>query len=218
MLTTVKALRGFLRLAGYYRKFIPDFGKIIGPLTVLTKKDNFKWNDAAIMPFNTLKQAMLSPQVLALSDFSQPFTIESDALGYGIGAVLQRNGRPIAFTSKALSVMNQSLSAYEREMMAILHTIKKWQSYLVDKHFITKTYHHSLKLFLQNRANTPFQQKWVSKLLGFDYEVQYKQGCDNQVADALSKLPLGAPQEQSSPTLNQMEFFGNFLPLSKLDG
>lgn len=67
---------------------------------------------------------MLSPQVLALPDFNQPSIIESDAFGYGIEAVLQQNGRPIAFTNKALSVRNQSLSTYEREMMTILHVKK----------------------------------------------------------------------------------------------
>ncbi|TQD94797.1 hypothetical protein C1H46_019590 [Malus baccata] len=100
---------------------------------------------------------MLSLQVLALPDFTQPFIIESDAFEFGIGAVLQQNGMPIAFTSKALSIRNQSLSAYEREMMAIIHAVKKWQSYLVGRHFIIKTDHYSLKFFLQNRAHTPFQ-------------------------------------------------------------
>lgn len=57
--TTVKTLRGFLGLKGYYKKFIPDFGKIISPLTVLTKRDNFKWSEAATVAFNTLKQVML---------------------------------------------------------------------------------------------------------------------------------------------------------------
>lgn len=67
---SIKALRGFLGLAGYYRKFIPGFRKIINPLIVLTKKDNFKWSDLATAAFNELKHAMLSPQVLALPDFS----------------------------------------------------------------------------------------------------------------------------------------------------
>lgn len=68
---------------------------------------------------------MLSPQVLALPDFSQPFIIESDASGSGIGDVLQQNGKPITFTSKTLSVRNQSSSAYEREVMATFHAVKK---------------------------------------------------------------------------------------------
>lgn len=185
---SVKALRGFLGLAGYYRKFVPNYGKISGPLTQLTKKDGFHWTPEATAACHQLKQLMLSPQVLALPDFTQTFVIESDASGNGIGAVLQQNGKPIAFTSKALGPRNQALSAYEREMMAIIHAIKKWQTYLHGRHFIIKTDHHSLKYFLSQRANTPFQQKWVAKLLGFDYEIQYKQGIDNPVADALSRL------------------------------
>lgn len=79
----MKALRGFLGLTGYYRKFIPHFGKIISPLIALTKKDSFKWNIEATEAFHTLKQAMLSSQVL------KPFTIETDDSRHGIGAVLQ---------------------------------------------------------------------------------------------------------------------------------
>ncbi|TQD70724.1 hypothetical protein C1H46_043741 [Malus baccata] len=174
--TSVKALRGFLGLTGYYRKFIPQFGRISAPLTQLTKKDGFKWSPAATAAFQELKNAMLSPQVLALPNFSKPFVIESDASGVGIGVVLQQGGRPIAFTSQVLGPKNQALSAYEREMLAVVHAVKKWQSYLLGSHFIIQTDHHSLKYFLQNRANSPFQQKWVSKLLGFDYEIQYRKG------------------------------------------
>lgn len=104
--TTVKALRGFLGLTGYYRKFIPQFGKIITHLIVLTKKDNFQWTNAAITAFYTLKAAMLSPMVLALLDFSKAFIIETDASGHDIGDVLQQLGKPIAFTSRALCPQN----------------------------------------------------------------------------------------------------------------
>ncbi|XP_070672221.1 uncharacterized mitochondrial protein AtMg00860-like [Malus domestica] len=87
--TSVKALQGFLGLTRYYRKFILGFGKIISPLTVLTKKDNFHWTPEATTAFNQLKTAILSPHVLGLPDFTQPFIIESDASGFGIGTVLQ---------------------------------------------------------------------------------------------------------------------------------
>ncbi|XP_008239126.1 PREDICTED: uncharacterized protein LOC103337735 [Prunus mume] len=188
--TSVKSLRGFLGLTGYYRKFIPHYGRESFPLTQLTKKDGFLWTPEATAAFHRLKELMLSPRVLALLDFTKPFIIESDASGSGIGAVLQQEGRPIAFTSKTLGPRNQALSTYEREMMAIVHAIKKWHHYLQGRHFIIKTDHHSLKYFLNHKAHTPFQQKWVTKLLGYDYEIHYRQGSDNKAADALSRFPI----------------------------
>ncbi|KAM2483558.1 hypothetical protein ACFX1W_041177 [Malus domestica] len=131
---------------------------------------------------------MLSPTILSLPDLSKTFVIETDASNTCIGAVLQQKGRSRAFTSKAFGPRSQAMSAYEREMLAIVHAIKKWQTYLHGNHFVVCTDHHSLKYFLQNRVHTQFQQKWISKLLGFDYEIQYKQGTENQVVDALSWL------------------------------
>lgn len=76
-----------------------------------------------------------------------------------------------------------------RELIAIVHVVKKWQNYLQGRQFIIRTDHNSLKYFLSQRANTSFQNKWVSKLIGFDYEIQYKKGNDNVVVDALSRIP-----------------------------
>ena len=185
----VKELGGFLGLTGYYRKFIPDYGKICQPLYNLTKKDGFVWNNSSTEAFEQLKQIMSSPQVLTLPNFTQTFVVECDASGNGIGAVLQQNRRPIAFFSQALGPKNQALSTYERELIAIVHAVRKWQNYLQGRHFIIKTDHSSLKYFLGQRTNTQFQQKWVSKLLGFDYEIQYRSGNENIVADSLSRIP-----------------------------
>ncbi|CAL8175631.1 unnamed protein product [Prunus armeniaca] len=188
--TSVKSLRGFLGLTGYYRKFIPHYGRESFPLAQLTKKDGFVWTPEATAAFHKLKELMLSPRVLSLPNFTKPFIIESNASGSGIGDVVQQEGRPIAFTSKILGPRNQALSTYEREMMAIVHAIKKWHHYLQGRHFIIKTDHHSLKYFLNHKAHTPFQQKWVTKLLGYDYEIHYRQGSDNKAADALSRFPI----------------------------
>ena len=158
---------------------------------------------------------MVSPQVLALPDFSQPFELECDASGCGIGVVLQQGGRPIAFFSKSLGPRNQALSTYERELIAVVYAVRKWQNYLQGRHFIIKTDHHSLKYFLHHRANTAFQQKWVSKLLGYDYEIQFKNGSQNAVADALSRLP-GVP-ELREPTGGTTKHVMPFLTLT-MDG
>ncbi|GAU45146.1 hypothetical protein TSUD_253790 [Trifolium subterraneum] len=183
----VKGVRGFLGLTGYYRKFIKDYGKIAKPLTELTKKDNFLWGKEAAEAFEKLKLIMTTAPVLVLPNFDLPFEVECDAAGRGIGAVLMQNKQPIAFFSKALSEGNLAKSVYEKELMALVLSIQHWRHYLLGNKFVVYTDHKSLKHFLQQRISSPDQQCWLAKLLGYQFEVQYKPGPDNKAADALSR-------------------------------
>lgn len=125
--SNVSELRGFLGLTGYYRKFVRHYGIMAKPLTILLQKKGFKWTEEAQTAFERLKEAMSTTPVLALPDFHQPFTIETDACDLGIGTVLSQKGHPIAFYSKALGVKNQQLSIYEKEFLAIMMAVDKWR-------------------------------------------------------------------------------------------
>jgi hypothetical protein len=187
----VKGVRGFLGLTGYYRKFIKDYGKVARPLTELTKKDDFGWNEAAQIAYEKLKESLTSAPVLALSNFTQEFTIECDASGVGVGAILTQNKRPVAYFSKALGVRNLMKSAYEKELMAVVLAIQHWRLYLIGRRFVVSTDQKSLKQLLQQRIVTAEQQNWAAKLLGFDFDIVYKPGKSNKGADALSRIHEG---------------------------
>jgi hypothetical protein len=184
---TLKILRGFLGLTGYYRKFVKNYGKIAAPLTELLKNNSFTWNPTTSRAFQTLKMAMCTTPILTLPDFTKTFVLECDASGKGIGNVLMQEGHPLAFTNKQLFERNLGKSIYEKEMLAILHVVDILHPYLLGKRFQIKTNHQSLKYFLEQCISSLEKQKWVTNLFGYDYEIIYKKGKDNVVVDALSR-------------------------------
>ena len=111
---TVRALRGFLGLAGYYRKFIRDFGSITAPLTKLLKKEGYRWSEEANTAFQALKTALSTAPVLHMPDFSQDFIVDVDASGSGFGAVLHQGDGAVAFYSRSIAPTHAKLAAYER--------------------------------------------------------------------------------------------------------
>ncbi|GJS36091.1 gypsy/ty3 retroelement polyprotein [Tanacetum coccineum] len=161
----IKRLRGFLGLTGYYRRFIKGYATISKPLIALLKKNLFEWTNVAQQAFEDLKITML---------------IE------GIRAVLQQQGHLIAFLSRSLAPRHKRLFTYEKELWVVVYALEKWRRYLLDRHFKIKTDHFSLKYLMEQRLTTPFQIKWLPKLLGYDYEIIYKKGSENIVTDALS--------------------------------
>jgi len=125
---------------------------------------------------------------LALLDFTQPFVIECDACRISIGAVLSQNNRLIAYFSEAFKGFALTLSTYEKEMLAIVKSIKKWRPYLLGKPFTVRTDQQSLKYLLEQRITTPAQTRWLPKIMGYEYIIEYKKGVDNQVTDSLSRV------------------------------
>ncbi|GJV55887.1 putative mitochondrial protein [Tanacetum coccineum] len=137
-----------------------------------------------VMPFG-----LTMPNLLSNLSSIQSLKNSSDNLCTGLGAILQQGGHPITYLSKSLEYRHWSLSTYEKELMAVVLALDKWMGYALNIHFKIKTDHFSLKYLLDQSITTPFQTKWLPKLLGFDYDLTYKKGSDNAAADALSRLP-----------------------------
>jgi hypothetical protein len=184
---SARAVHGFLGLAGYYRKFVHNYGTIAAPLTALLKEDGFSWTEAATEAFSILKAAATSAPVLAMPDFAKMFVVECDASSHGFGAVLVQDGHPIAFFSRPVAPRHRALAAYERELIGLVHAIRHWRPYLWGQRFLVKTDHYGLKYLLDQRLAMIPHHHWVGKLLGFDFSVEYKPGPANAIADALSR-------------------------------
>lgn len=133
---------------------------------------------------------MTTSPVLALPDYYKEFVIECDASGVGIGVVLMQEGHPITFINKALAPKHMELSTYEKELLALVYAVQKWGHYLLGSHFIIRADHLSLKYLLDQKITTLMQQKWLTKLLVYDYEIIYKFGHENRAADTLYRQQL----------------------------
>uniref|UniRef100_A0A8R7PAR9 Reverse transcriptase domain-containing protein n=1 Tax=Triticum urartu TaxID=4572 RepID=A0A8R7PAR9_TRIUA len=194
-------LRGFLGLTGYYRRFVKDYGKNCRPLHDMLRKDSFQWESAQKQAFHTLKQAMTTCPILAVRDFSVPFTIEADACATGIGAVIMQKGKPLAYLSQSLGPKSAAQSIYEKEAMDILEALKKWRHYVWGNKLIIKTDQQSLKYMTTQRLTEGVQHKLLLKLLEYDYTIEYKKGKENLVADALSRKDVLKAMQCNTATM-----------------
>ena len=107
---------------------------------------------------------MSSCPVLVLPNFTQPFVLECDASGEGIGAVLMQGGHLVDFESRNFLPHEKLYLMYDKEMLAIMHALAKFRQYLVGNRFQVKTDHNSLRLFLEQKQLQERQKKWVSKI------------------------------------------------------
>jgi len=196
---SARGLRGFLGLAGYYRKFIRDFGIIAAPLTRLLRRDAFVWDDDAMTAFEALKRALTTGPVLQMPDFDATFVVDCDASGAGFGAVLHQGAGPLAYFSRPFAARHLKLAAYERELIGLVQAVRHWRPYLWGRPFLVRTDHYSLKFLLDQRLSTVPQHQWISKLFGFDFTVEYRPGRLNTVADALSRRDSEAVAPVPSP-------------------
>jgi hypothetical protein len=186
---SVPALRSFLGLASYYRKFIKNFAKIAAPLTNLLKKSaiTYEWEEACGEAFETLKGILVKAPVLKLPDFDKEFEIHSDASDFAIGGVLVQEGRLVAFESKKLSETERRWPTHEQELWAVIHCLKTWGHYIGSKDVVVWTDNVTLKYFATQPKLSSKQVRWQDTLALCNVDIRHKPGKENMVPDALSR-------------------------------
>jgi hypothetical protein len=144
--TTVHQVRSFLGLARYYRRFIPDFSKLVKPITSLLKNDTkFNWSLKCNEAFEKLKILLTTAPVLAQPNINKPFDVYCDASGSGLGCVLMQAGRVIAYASRQLRRHEEHYPTHDLELAAVVHALKIWRHYLLGNICHIYTDHKSLK-------------------------------------------------------------------------
>ena len=155
--TNVTELQEFLGLVTYLSPFIPGLSTLTAPLWELLKKDtNFSWNCTYDIPFEWVKEAVISDTTLRYFDPSLPVTIQVDASQVGLGAALLQNGKPIAFASKALTETKCRYANIEREMLAAVFRAERFHTYVYGQSFMIESDYKPLKsISKKNLADTP---------------------------------------------------------------
>ena len=202
--TTVKEVRSFLGLAGYYRKFVEGFSSIARPMTQLLKKDKkFEWTPKCEESFRELKKRLTTAPVLATPDIHKEFVIYCDASRTGLGSVLMQEGRIIAYLSRQLRPHEENYATHDLELAAAVHALKTWRHHLLGKQCEIYTDHKSLKYIFTQKELNMRQRRWLELIKDYDLSVQYHPGKANVVADALSRkaCSLNAIIQERQPAL-----------------
>lgn len=203
---TQKEIKSFLGLVGYYRRFISNFAKIVAPLTKCLRK-NHKVNyqdEEYIQAFELCKELLMNAPILAYPDFSKSFKLTTDASAIAIGSVLSQSGRPIAYYSRTLNSAERNYSTIERELLAILDSTKHFRPYLFGKKFTVETDHNPLVWLYKIKEPNSRLLRWKIKLDEFDFDIEYKKGKENKVADALSRIELNANEAKDLDDISIM--------------
>ena len=192
--TTVRKIRQFVGMASWYRRFVPNFSTIVAPLTRLTGKNaRWRWGEEEEKAFQALKSALTSAPILACPDFRRPFVLQTDASTIGLGAVLtqefEEGERVIAYASRTLNSAEQNYSATELECLAVVWGIRRMRDYLEGYRFTVITDHQALKWLRRLESPSGRLSRWLCELQQYDFEIQYRRGALNHVADALSRQP-----------------------------
>ena len=216
--TTLKDLRSFLGKCNYYRSHFQNFAIVAAPLmshlkgaSESSRKLNLSEDPKAIASFNSLKELLMSPQLLAYPDFdsSEPFIVDTDYSHDRIGTVLSQiqNGveRPIAFNARRLKPSESQYASHKGELLALIFAIDTYKFFLPGRKFLVRTDNSALSWLKTQKDPKGILMRWLRILSTYEFDIQHRAGTKHGNADSLSRAthaPFLSPREAEEVLAN----------------
>jgi hypothetical protein len=186
----------FRGLTGYYRQYIKKFSDKMRPMNEALARKEFNWTEKEEKAFQAIKDEYRGEKILILIDPEKQIWVYADASDYAIGSEisqLDENGkrRPVLFYSRKLLPAEMNYSTADKELLAIVQTLKKYQHYLRGTKYpvIIKSDHRNLRTFMTTKELNARQARWAEELSSYDFVIEHIKGKENTIADALSRRP-----------------------------
>lgn len=207
--TCLKELQQFLGFANFYRRFIAGYSSVVEPMTRLLRRDTeWKWDDAQMVSFETLKTAFSTAPALVFFDYNKKTIVETDASNWASGGVLLQHDdegklHPVAFFSAKHTSAECNYEIYDKELLAIIKALEEWRPELngVQGPFDIITDHKNLQTFMTTKQLNQRQVRWSEFLSQFNFTITYRPGTKATIPDALSRLPGLKPKNASDERL-----------------
>eukprot|EP00731_Ephydatia_muelleri_P006940 Em0003g1188a len=208
--STITELKAFMGLLNYYGKFIPNLATVLAPLYRLLQKDTkWNWGRDQQEAFKCAKELLQSSTLLVHYDPKRQLVLTCDASPFGVGAVLAHimddgSERPVGYASRSLSQAEKGYSQLDKEALAIVFGVTKFNSYLYGRPFTIYSDHKPLMYLFSEHKGIPTMAsarvlRWAVTLSAYQYSIRYKPGSEVCHADALSRLPIPSSDTDCIP-------------------
>ena len=191
--TDKQAVQRLLGMVNYVQKFAPRLSEVTEPLRQLIKKDvEFYWDKIHDKCLHEIREILTSAPVLRYFDHEKDTILQCDASETGLGACLLQEGHPVAYASRALTVTEVNYAQIEKELLAIVFGMERFENYVYGRRVVIESDHKPLEIICKKTlVSAPKRlQRMLLKLQKFDFMVVYKQGTQMYMADTLSRAYL----------------------------